>query len=82
MRQDTLHTRTELGYHLCHPLTGLIEGGTVNVGLCRDAAHVQTRAAYVVILEDDHLQTLMGSILCSTVATGSRPDDNEISMVH
>jgi hypothetical protein len=82
MREDTLDTSTELRHYLGHTLTGLLEGGTMDIGLRGDAADIETGASDVGTLEDDHLQALLGSIFRSTVAARSGTNDNEISFFH
>ena len=82
MREDTFDTLTELGDDLCHPLTGFLEGSGMDIGLRRDTAHIQTRAAHVARLKDNHLQTLLSGIFSGAVATRPRTDDNQIRLIH
>ena len=82
MREDTLDTSTELGDYLGHTLSSLSERCTMNISLCGDAADIQASTSDIGTLEDDHLQTLLGSIFRSTVAARSGTNDNEISCCH
>ena len=79
MREDALDALTELGDDLGHALTGLSEGGTMNVGLRGDASHIQAGSAHLSFLDDGDLQSLLRSIFSSTIASWACTDDEDIS---
>ena len=58
--ENLLDTGTQLGNDRLLTLAGLVEGGTMDVGLRGDAAHVQACAANMVALEHDNRKTCLG----------------------
>ena len=80
MREDALYPTTQLGNNGSHSFASLIESSGVNIGLGGNAAHIQTRTSHLSILEDGHLQALLGSIFSGAVTTRARADDEKIRL--
>ena len=78
MGEDGLDTLTELRDDLCHTRTGLIEGGSVDVGLRGDAADIETGASHLRTLEDHDLQALFGGVFCGAISARASADYNQI----
>ena len=82
MREDAFYPTPQLGDNGSHTLAGLSKGSTVDIGLRRDTANIQTGASHLSILEDDDFRALLGSIFSGAVTARPRADDNEISCCH
>ena len=78
MRENGFDTGTQLRDHQRHPLTSLLKSLGMNVCLRRNTTYIQTSASHLSVLEDYHLQALLGSVFSGAVTAWARADDNQI----